>query len=370
MSTPAIHQFVATAEPGAVGNHLVELQRVIRDRMGRPSEIFAEHVRESFGGRARSYLDYGTSVVAAPEDILVYHLAIGSTVADWLAQRRQTLVVVHHNLTPVEFLRAWDPAATYGVEWGQRQLPELAGRASLGIGVSSFNEADLIRAGYNPTTVAPVMVDLSKWPDLEPERTGQDPEPAASEAAASSWLFVGRLAASKCQHDLVRSLAAYRHAYDDPARLRLVGGPTAGPYVDAVRSFAAALDLGPAVILTGPISDAELAAEYRRADVFVCLSKHEGFCVPLLEAMTAGLPIVAAGSAAVPETVAQAGLVLPIRGGRQAPPLQVAAAVHRVLADGRLRGQLVNAGAGRVAALSAEASARRWAEVLGSVAAS
>lgn len=364
MSTPpAIHQFVATAEPGAVGNHLLELQRVICDRMGRPSEIFAEHVRESFAGRARSYLDYGTSVVAAPDDILVYHLAIGSAVADWLAQRNQTLVVVHHNLTPVEFLRAWDPAATYGVEWGQRQLPELARRASLGIGVSSFNEADLIRAGYNPTTVAPVMVDLSAWPDPDSEGTAPTP-------AASSWLFVGRLAASKCQHDLVRSLAAYRQAYDDPARLRMVGGPTAGPYVDAVRSYAAALDLGPAVTLTGPISDAELAAEYRRADVFVCLSKHEGFCVPLLEAMTAGVPIVAAGTSAIPETVANAALVLPIRGGRQAPALQMAAAVHRVLTDDRLRRQLVSTGAGRVAALSPEASGRRWAEVLSSVDAS
>lgn len=363
---PAIHQFVATAEPGAVGNHLLELQRVICDRMGRSSEIFAEHVREYFGGRARSYLDYGTSVVAAPDDILVYHLAIGSTVADWLTQRSQTLVVVHHNLTPVEFLRAWDPAATYGVEWGQRQLPELAGRTALGIGVSSFNEADLIRAGYHRTTVAPVMVNLSSWaPSPGPDVTRHHPQPAAS-----SWLFVGRLAASKCQHDLVRSLAAYRQAYDDPASLRMVGGPPEGAYVDAVRSYAKALDLGPAVTLTGPVSDAELAAEYRRADVFVCLSKHEGFCVPLLEAMTAGVPIIAAGSSAIPETVAQAGLVLPIRGGRQPPALQVAAAVHRVLADAPLRRQLVDAGAGRAAALSLEASGRRWAEVLSSVGAS
>ncbi|MGI8753227.1 MAG: glycosyltransferase family 4 protein [Acidimicrobiales bacterium] len=363
MTTPsAIHQFVATAEPGAVGNHLLEVQRVIREVMGRNSEIFAEHRRGSFEGRARSYLDYGTSVVAAADDILVYHLAIGSVVADWLAQRCQTLVVVHHNLTPVEFLRAWDPAATYGVEWGQRQLPELAGRATLGIGVSSFNEAALIRAGYQRTTVAPVMVDLSSWSTAAP---GPDVTPRPPHLGGSSWLFVGRLAASKCQHHLVRSLAAYRQAYDDEATLRIVGGPSEGPYVDVVRRYAEALALGAAVTLTGPISDAQLVAEYGRADIFVCLSQHEGFCVPLLEAMTAAVPIVAAGSSAVPETVAQAGLVLPIRDGRQPSALHVAAAVHRVLSDDRLRGQLIAAGIERAAALSVEASGKRWADVLG-----
>jgi len=364
VTAPAIHQFAATAEEGAVGSHMLGLQHLLRAE-GRDSEIFAEHRRGRFADAARPHVDYGTAIAAAPGDIVVYHLAIGSVIADWLAPRPQALVVVHHNLTPVRFLRGWDPDASYGVEWGLRQLPELAARARLGVGVSSFNAADLIAAGFERTAVAPVLFDATS---LRPQRaSGTAREGDERRSPGASWLFVGRLAAHKCQHQIVRALAAYRRLYDPHATLRLVGGPQEGPYVDAVRSSAAALGVGGALSLTGPVSPERLAGEYRRADVLVCLSEHEGFCVPLVEAMTAEVPVVTVASSAIPETVADAAVVLPFARGRQPPALAVAAAVHRVLSDTALRAQLVGAGRRRAAALGPEVTGRRWMDLLGAL---
>jgi glycosyltransferase involved in cell wall biosynthesis len=364
--TGAVHQFVATAEPGAVGSHTLELQRLVREELGVASEIFTEHRRGPFTTRARDFRDYGGAVAAGPDDVLVYQMAIGSVVADYLAPRPERLILEHHNLTPVRFLQSWDPGATYGVEWGVRQLHDLAGRSVLGIGDSRYNERDLIDAGYPRTAVCPVLFDLEglagPGDDALADRLAR-----TRDAGGVDWLFTGRVSAHKCQHLLVRALAAYRRLYDPAARLTLVGGPTDAPYVDAVRRYAAELGLGDAVTLTGPVSHAELVTYYRHADVFVSLSEHEGFCVPLIEAMWHRIPVVALGSSAIPETVGDGGLVLPFAGRHQPGPATVAAAVHRVLDDAVLRTQLVAAGAARAEHFSLPHSRRRMLDVLATV---
>jgi glycosyltransferase involved in cell wall biosynthesis len=110
-----------------------------------------------------------------------------------------------------------------------------------------------------------------------------------------------------------------------------------------LRASIAALGLGDSVRMVGSVSAAVLAAHYRTADVFVCLSDHEGFCVPLLEAMHHRLPIVAFAATAVPETLGNGGLCLPDK-----EPAAVAHAVSRVLTEDALRTHLVRAGEERV----------------------
>jgi len=131
--------------------------------------------------------------------------------------------------------------------------------------------------------------------------------------------------------------------YDPGAKLRIVGASSSPAYLDAIRRLVDALELGGSVELTGAVTDAELAAHYRAADVFVCVSEHEGFCVPLLEAMHHGVPIVAYGATAVGETLGGGGIALP----GKAPSL-VAAAVARVHDDAALRAELVAAGRRRL----------------------
>ena len=137
------------------------------------------------------------------------------------------------------------------------------------------------------------------------------PEPARTDAV--TWLFVGRLAPNKAQHDIVKAFAAYRRFHNADARLHLVGGGREDAYAHTLRRFIHAAGLDDAVTLAGGVSSSELAAYYRAADVFVVCSEHEGFCVPLLEAMHHRVPIVAFAAAAVPETLGEAGLLFDIK---------------------------------------------------------
>jgi glycosyltransferase involved in cell wall biosynthesis len=344
----ATHLFVPRFEPGAVGNHVVEARDALVGA-GHRSEIFAGDVDPRWAQRgARHYQEYGRTVPARSDDRLVYQVAIGSPVADWLVDRSETLIANHHNFTPMRFLQAWDPAATHGVVWGRSQLQRLAGRCTLGIADSRFNELDLAAAGFTETVVVPVLVDLASL-DRELDVELLERLRGVKGDGGRDWLFVGRVAPNKCQHDLVAALAAHRRAYGSRDRLHLVGSSTSANYSFALERFVAALGLEEAVEITGPVGPAELGAYYGAADVLVCVSEHEGFCVPVIEAMHHDVPVIAFGAGAIPETVGDGGLVLDRK-----DPETVAAAVELVLTDDAVRGALVAAGRARCAQLDPE----------------
>jgi glycosyltransferase involved in cell wall biosynthesis len=135
--------------------------------------------------------------------------------------------------------------------------------------------------------------------------------------------------------------------------LTLVGGVTVHLYRRALETLANELGVADAVEFTDRISGSELVARYRTADVFVCLSEHEGVGAPVLEAMHLDVPVVALAAAALPETVGDAGILLPNK-----DPAMVAEAVHRVLSDERLRNRMLEAGHERVAHFGAERAAK------------
>jgi glycosyltransferase involved in cell wall biosynthesis len=325
-----VHQFTPTLEPGAVGAHTLVARDVLRSA-GHSSEIFASEIDPVWADRGVHLMRDARD----PADVVLYQMAIGSVVADAVLARDEPIVVNHHNLTPMRYIAGWQPVAAHGVAWGRAQLRELAARARLGVAVSSYNEHDLIEAGFPRTTVVPVLIDLGTL-DVD-----AGPEPARTHAV--TWLFVGRLAPNKAQHDIVKAFAAYRRFHNADARLHLVGGGREDGYAHTLQRFIHALGLDDAVTLAGGVSPSELAAYYRAADVFVVCSEHEGFCVPLLEAMHHRVPIVAFAAAAVPETLGEAGLLFDVK-----DPCTIAAAVERVVGDAGLRRQLVDAGTRRV----------------------
>lgn len=335
----AVHQLLPTLRHGdAAGAHTLQVRRVLR-QAGFESELFVEHHDDDFAGDVHHYSELG-AFCRPGRTALLYQLAIGSKIADLLLERPEPLLVNYHNLTPASFFWRWDPGLVDGIVWGHVQLHRLVPRTVHAIAVSSFNRRDLDRAGYVSTAVSPPLVDVAAFGAADAA-----PEPAPPVRPGARWLFVGRLAPNKAAHDLVKALAAYRRVYDPDARLLLVGGHGHPAYTDAVRRLVEALDLADAVELAGGVTHAELAAAYRRSDVFTCTSDHEGFCFPLLEAMHHGLPIVAYRSSAVPETVGDGGLVVDDKS-----PGAFATAVHCVLADPRRRRQLAQAGRRRLAA--------------------
>ncbi len=351
------HLFIPHLRPGdAAGAHTIELRRLL-DELGHPGELFVQMADAGTGVGHRRFASYGTDVRAAADDVLIYQLAIGSVMADFLLARPERLVVNFHNFTPVEFFAPWEPHLVSAMLWGRHQAEALAPRTELAIGVSAFNTAELDALGFAATATAPFLWDPTVLPP--PAVDGSVPRTGSGGAR---WLFVGRLAPNKCQHDLIKALAAHRHFWDPDARLDLVGGSSSPHYEAALRSLVDALDLVDAVTFSGAVDAAGLARRYAEADVFVCLSEHEGFCVPLLEAMHHGVPVVAFDAAAIADTMGPGGLLLD-----EKSPLSVAAAVERVVGDDELRSTLVGRGRARVESLSLSRGRARYTEVLAPV---
>jgi glycosyltransferase involved in cell wall biosynthesis len=331
------------ASRDAIGGHVVQIRDLLRSR-GYQSDIY-------FGNATPDRLDFGLPVTrigdrSSAGRVLLYQLSIGSGVADVFRGRSERKFVNYHNITPADLLEAWLPAVGEEARWGRAQLRDLAPMTEFAIADSNFNERELQAAGYRSTTTVPLLVDLEGFAG-SPDRALSLRLAEEKADGGADLLFVGKVSPHKGQDDLVKALAAYRRVYDPKARLRLVGGAISDEYRVALERFAKELDLAEAVDIAGSVTHEELIAYYEAADAFVCLSNHEGFCVPLLEAMYHRLPIVAYTNTAVPETVQGAGLVLPDK-----EPARVAAAVDRVIHDTELRSRL---------ALAAEARIRTFA---------
>ncbi len=340
MTVTRIDQVIPTlASRDAIGGHVMQLRDLLRSR-GYQSDIY-------YGNASADRFDEGFPIsrIGDPSSsgrVLLYQLSIGSGVADIFRERPERKFVNYHNITPADLLEAWIPAVGEEVRWGRAQLRDLAAVTEFAIADSEYNERELRDAGYHSTTTVPLLID--------PEDFTGSPDPAlaarlarARAAGGADLLFVGKVSPHKGSHDLVKALAAYHRLYDPEARLHIVGGAISDEYRDAVLRFADELGLSEFVDMPGSVTHEELIAYYETCDVFLCLSNHEGFCVPLLESMYHRLPIVSYRSTAVPETVQQAGLILPDK-----EPARVAAAVHRVVEDGRLRDELAAAAADRV----------------------
>jgi glycosyltransferase involved in cell wall biosynthesis len=351
----AVHQFVPALLPrDATGDHTLALRDTLR-AVGWESDIYVEAAHDELASEATYFERYPER--ARLGDILLYQASTASPVADFLATRPETLVLDYHNITPPSFYEEWEEHTSEKVALALSQVAQLAPVATLGIADSTFNASELARMGCPATAVVPILVAL-------------DADAAAVDAAelarlqdghrkGTVLLFVGRLSPNKAQHHLVEALWLYRRWYDPDARLHLVGPAVTASYARAVFALADELGLADAVRHGEHLTEGELAAWYADADVFVCLSDHEGFCIPLLEAMRAAVPIVAFGAGAVPETLGDAGLLLDSK-----RPGVVAAAIDRVRRDPPLAAQLVAAGRRRLGEFSLSRTRARFVEVL------
>jgi glycosyltransferase involved in cell wall biosynthesis len=327
----AAHQFLATFLPrDATGLHALGVRRCLREA-GWRSEIFAEAVHDDLASEAHHFREY--SRLAEDGDLLIYQMTTATALAGFLASRNEALIVDYHNITPPELYDAWEPAVAQRNRYALDELASLADRSAYGVGDSELNCRDLRALGYERTRVLPLFIDMDRrfaWPDPGALRELE----VLKSRGGSDLVFIGRLAPNKAQHDLVQALWVYRRLYDPRARLWLVGQPSCSPYAAALREMVAHLGLASAVHFRRGASDALLAAYYLSADLFVCASDHEGFCMPILEAMHHRLPVVAYSSSAVPETVQDAGVLI-----QDKSPVALAAAFDAAC---RRREQLVD----------------------------
>jgi glycosyltransferase involved in cell wall biosynthesis len=356
----AVHQFVPMLHRAdAVGRHTLRLRDALVGR-GIDSRIYVDLVDQDTAGETLPYTTYPSG--ARPRDVLVYQFATASSMARWLQQRPETLVVNYHNVTPPEHYAPWDNGVARHQLRAQEELRMLAPRAVLGLAVSAYNERELRQAGYASTAVVPpaAMLEAATFPATFPavaRLAGPGP------AGGARWITLGRLAPNKAIEDVLAALVVARAHGDPEATLEVVGRPDVGSYGRALRRFADELGLGRAVRFAGARSDGEVADALSRADVYVVASRHEGFGVPVLEAMAAGLPVVANEAGALPEVVGEAGVLVDAT-----DPYALAAAVDRALHDGPLRERLARAAPLRLATLDLASAADRAADAVAGVA--
>ena len=327
-------------EHDAVSNHTFVAQRLLRE-MGFVSEIYATIIGPGCAGRVHPLSELPFH--ADGSQWILYQCSIGGTTADVVMRHPGRKLLDYHNITPASLVERWLPPLGEESRLGRKQLQLLAPLISYALARSAYNAAELAENGFAHTTVVPVLADGGNF-EQSPDPSWMERLGRAKARGGADWLFVGQMAPHKAQHDVMKAFACYRRVYDPDARLHLVGREMGSAYIDALRRFAAALGLKDAISLPGSVPVGVLVAYYETADVFVCLSDHEGFCAPIVEAMSRSIPVVAYAAAAVPETVGEAGVLLPDKS-----PALVASVVHRLLEDPSTRSSLVAAGRRRAA---------------------
>jgi glycosyltransferase involved in cell wall biosynthesis len=280
---------------------------------------------------------------AGADAIVVHHSAVCPRLDDLLALPGRKLLV-YHNITPASWL--WDAAPILAVHCavGREQLPRLVNAVDLSAAVSEFNAAELREAGAREAVVVPPLLESAPPPAAGAAR---EPDPTTAPI-----LFVGRLSPHKRQDEVIRAFALYRRVHAPGARLHLVGEPITPEYGASLRTLATSLVPG-AVTFEEALPQPALDERYRTAAAVLCLSEHEGFCLPLLEAMRWGIPVVARAAGAVPETLGDAGLLV-----AETDDLAVVAeALHLAVSDRALRAELRRRAAARVEAFHPERAA-------------
>jgi glycosyltransferase involved in cell wall biosynthesis len=297
-----VNQWVPAAHRGdAVGDSARRVRDLLRG-MGHQADVFALTIDEDLHGDVRPFAD----PASRQGDLTIFHFALVSPMTAEFARLPRGRVLQYHNVTPAHFFGPWDSAMFRLAELSRDDLRSLAGHTDVALGDSEYNRQELARLGFTNTGVFPIAVDLSRVtapiqrPALE----------AVLDDGLQNFLFVGRIAPNKKIEDHIRLAEFYKRYVDERYRFIFVGKTDGVPrYYNMVRALIAEFQMPPdRFLFTGLVPDEELAVYYRTASVYISLSEHEGFCVPLLEAMAADVPVLAYASSAVPDTLGGAGI--------------------------------------------------------------
>jgi L-malate glycosyltransferase len=298
-----VNHWVPAAHRGdAIGDSARRMRDMVRARGG-VSDVYALAIDDDLRNDVRPFSD----PAAERGDVTIFHFALPSPMTEPFAQLTGARVLQYHNITPAPFFATYSPALFRLAALGRRELQTLVGRVDLALGDSEFNRRELESFGFHPTGVLPIAVNT--------DRITEAPRRPALERILGDGLinilFVGRIVPNKRIEDHIKLAEVYKRYVDSYYRFIFVGRYDGMPaYYAQVRALIAEFRMLPDRFwFTGAVPDADLGAFYRWADAYVSLSEHEGFCVPLIEAMAADVPVLAYAAGAVPETLGGAGLL-------------------------------------------------------------
>jgi L-malate glycosyltransferase len=323
-----IHQFLPCLRPGdAIGNHTLEIQRILR-RWGHKSLIVAENIHDDLHTAALPYQKLKTRHLR--DAVIIYHFSVGSAISEYVKTLPNPKILIYHNITPAAFFEGYDEYIRDILEQGRDELKLFVNLCDLALGDSEFNRLELEAMGFRQTGVLPIILDFDKYSTA----------PSADVLARyrddyRNIVFVGRLAPNKRQEDILLAFYFYKTYINPKARLFLIGMKGIERYDFMLEELARRLQLED-VYFPGLVSDADLIAYYRLADLLLCMSEHEGFSVPLVEAMHLGIPILAYNATSIPYTLGEAGVLI---NDKRYP--EVAEMMQMLLEDQTLRASII-----------------------------
>ena len=322
-----IDQFVHTLQYGdAISNEALSIKRSL-EKLGHKSEIYSVNTHEKLKGIPKKMSDFLGS-----RDGLILHYSISSPQNQvYLDQTGLKRFLIYHNLTPPKWFAAYNQRVTADLIKGKEELPNLIKATDVCLADSTFNAKELNEFGAENPQVLPLLIDPHKW--------DKEANPGILNAIRASnginLLHVGRLAPNKCIEDIIKAFYFYHHKLDKTSRLWLVGHDTDTEiYSFELRNLIEELRLKEFVFMVGSVSDEELKAFYEACDLYLCMSEHEGFCVPLIEALHFKMPVIAFNSSAIPETLGAAGVLVDKK-----DPLEIALIIKNIVSDSELKSQ-------------------------------
>jgi glycosyltransferase involved in cell wall biosynthesis len=297
-----VNQWVPAAHKGdAIGDSARHVRDLLR-AMGHESELYALTIDDDLRDDVRPFTDPGSK----DGQLTIFHYALPSPMTEAFASLGSGRVLQYHNVTPASYFAPYDPALFRLASLGRDELATLAGRVDFALGDSEYNRHELETLGFERTGVFPIAVDTSRvtQPSVRPALD------TILDDGLVNFLFVGRIAPNKKIEDIIRLAEFYKRYVDAYYRFIFVGRFDVVPrYYSMIRALMTEYRfLSDRFLFTGPVSDEELAVYYRHAAVYISMSEHEGFCVPLVEAMAANVPVLAYAAAAVPDTLGGAGV--------------------------------------------------------------
>jgi L-malate glycosyltransferase len=318
---PAVHQVLATLGYGdAIGNEVLGIRRVLH-AAGYDSEIFVETADLRLEDLTLDYRDLPDA--SHRDNILLHHFSLGSRASRMAYALPDRMALVYHNITPPQYFVDVHPRLVQLCYLGRRELGLYASRCDIGLGDSEYNRQELDALGFAATDVLPVVPDFSHLAGA-----ANYMQAGLFDDAWVNVMFVGRIIPNKKIDDVIRFFHAYNRWFNPRSRLLLVGAHSGFErYVAMLQSLVDRLGV-PEVHFLGHVGNAELTAYYELADVFLCASEHEGFCVPLVESFHMGVPVLAYAATAVPATMDGGGILYYDKN-----PIRVAALIDQVVTD-------------------------------------
>lgn len=324
-------QLLPTIAAGdAVSNDAVAIDKVLRN-MGYKTEIFAENIDKRLSSGTAYHVSRMPRLTQS--DTVLYHLSTGTELNFSIGNLKAKKGIIYHNITPSYFFRPYNGDLTDLLDYGRKGAAYLADKADFCMADSEYNKKELLELGYKcDISVRPILIPFTDYrskPDFDILKQYDSD-------GYVNFLFVGRIAPNKKHEDIIRTFYCYQKYCNPKSRLILVGSWQGTElYYKRLQRYINALEVNN-IIFTGHVTFAQLIAYYQVADIFLCMSEHEGFCVPLVEAMYFGVPIIAYDACAVPDTLKGSGILL-----HDKNPIEAALVADKLITDTAFKREIV-----------------------------